>query len=458
MDVRFYDYYAREQDVRLEDITSCENNVAVLQWLRDGCRNLVWATPWTDMLCIISSYEPGQNDDEVAQFIVGEGDDLGWLGYFIGKCQQLRSLEIASFPEEAETEHINQLIQGISCNRSIQRLIIDDENMGQFLDEMGIFFRDNSKLEDLDFGGFDIGHESACNLALALGRSQHKYDDISLDTNLSDESVAEIVNSLTAQSQLKRLCFSNNNLSRHACVALENTFTRWHAPSLKELDLDHNAIDDKGLLSLVSGLKNCHNLSWLNLMGNPLSAAGMRSLGELFQTCPLRELMLQGANIGDDGVIALADALKGNKSLKHLRFNPVMAGITDVGWKAFSDLLCDTHDVNSTYLSNHTLETVGLYGYDAPHCVAQYLATNSYCQEDTALYKMLRCHPDFDMHPFFQWSLMFLPVVIEWFEKAGKSRFGSNETYLHLLENRKLSAVYQFIREFHVLVRRGYQA
>ena len=98
MDVRFYDYYACEQDVRLEDITSCENNVAVLQWLRDGCRNLVWATPWTDMLCIISSYEPGQNDDEVAQFIVGEGDDLGWLGYFIGKCQQLRSLEIASFP------------------------------------------------------------------------------------------------------------------------------------------------------------------------------------------------------------------------------------------------------------------------------------------------------------------------------------------------------------------------
>jgi hypothetical protein len=89
MDVRFRDYYAYERDVQLEDITSCENNAAVLNWLRSG--SFVWGAAWEDILCITEMYDSTEGD-KVAQFIVREGDDLGWLGYFIGRNKHLRIL------------------------------------------------------------------------------------------------------------------------------------------------------------------------------------------------------------------------------------------------------------------------------------------------------------------------------------------------------------------------------
>ena len=453
--MRFYDYYARELDVvQLEDITSSGHNVAVLQWLRDGCQNLVWGTAWEDILFITDSYDPVE--DDVAQFIVREGDDLGWLGYFIGKSQHLRMLSFASLPEGMG--QIDELIRGISCNRSIQRLCIDAD-LGHAFDRMDIFFRDNSKLTELDFGGFNISHESARSLALALGRSQHKYEHISLEmSNLSDESITEIADALVTQSQLNYLAFSNNSLGRNGCAALGNTLMGWHAPSLTYLCLNSNSIDDQGLHSMVSGLKNCHNLTWLDLGGNQISAAGMKSLSELFHSdnCSLKDLFLSGMHIGDDGIVALAGALKGNTSLTHVRFNSEEAGITEVGWKALSKLLCDTSTVNNTCLSNHILQTVGFEGrgHDS-FGVAQYLAMNKHLQEDAAIYKMFQSHRDFDMKPFFQRGLKFLPLAVEWFERAGKCRFRSDERYLHMLESRKLSAAYQFVREFQVLVLRG---
>lgn len=280
-------------------------------------------------------------------------------------------------------------------------------------------------------------------------------------SNLSDESVAEIANALIRQSQLNYLAFPNNSMGRNGCVALGNTLMSWHAPRLTYLCLQDNAIDDQGLRAMASGLTNCHNLAWLDLEGNHLTAAGLRSLSGLFQSesCSLKELSLRGMNIGDDGVIALANVLKDNKSLKRLRFNPYDTDIIGVGWEAFSDLLCDTSNVNNTYLSNHTLEMAGSHDNDgASFGVAQYLAMNQHLREDAVIYKMFESHTDFNMQPFFQWKLKFLPVVLKWFESAGECSFQSDEGYLQMLENRKLSAVYQFVRVFPVLVLSGYPA
>ena len=64
-------------------------------------------------------------------------------------------------------------------------------------------------------------------------------------------------------------------------------------------------------------------------------------------------------NIGDDGAVALADGLTGNTSLKNLILSPRLAGITSVGWSAFSHVLLDRSIINNTYLSNHALEHIG---------------------------------------------------------------------------------------------------
>jgi hypothetical protein len=183
-------------------------------------------------------------------------------------------------------------------------------------------------------------------------------------------------------------------------------------------------------------------------------------------------------NIGDDGASALADGLVGNKSLKQLRFDVDVAGITEVGWSAFSKLLCDTSSANSTYLSNHTLQWIG-DGDDhgAPEDVKKYLACNkvsvvlrSKQDVDVAFWKILRHFNDYDelgIESLFRWKLKCLPLVVAWFERARSAitilaEVLNKETTLPAtlvrLETKKLSAVHKFVRGMPLLIIDGYNS
>ena len=71
MERRDFNYYeANAADISLEKITSSEKNAKVLRRLRDGDDNLT---------CFILG------SGRYFQFRMGKGDDLGWLGYFIGR-------------------------------------------------------------------------------------------------------------------------------------------------------------------------------------------------------------------------------------------------------------------------------------------------------------------------------------------------------------------------------------
>ncbi|KAK1734004.1 leucine-rich repeat protein [Skeletonema marinoi] len=215
------------------------------------------------------------------------------------------------------------------------------------------------------------------------------------------------------------------------------------ASNLKTLDLDDNRIDDQGLQALAAAITNT-KLEELYLSGNLITAVGLRSLSTYFQSerCCLETLYLYRVNFGDEGAVALADGLMGNKSLKCLDFHPDQAGITDVGWAAFSKLLCDPSDVNSTYLSNHNIRTIG--DYSAPLDIRRYLDLNGH--PHPAMNKILKSHPDLEMEPFFQWKLKFLPVMVAWFERAQ-----GNESE-QSIESRKLSSMYDFVRGMPMLV------
>eukprot|EP00985_Skeletonema_marinoi_P029611 scaffold28378_cov223-Skeletonema_marinoi.AAC.15 len=92
----------------------------------------------------------------------------------------------------------------------------------------------------------------------------------------------------------------------------------------------------------------------------------------------------------------------------------IYSGVTNVGWAAFSKLLCDTSSINNTYLSlsNHSIRTIG---YDRTLLDSwQYLEMTKH--PHPAMNKILKSHPDFDVEPFFQLKLKLLPVVVNWFE------------------------------------------
>ena len=93
----------------LDEITSYDRNKRTLQRLRDGdISNISVGASWR-------------------HFAISEGDELGWLGYFIGRSESLQQLTVVGSPEDVEKEQrtihaIHALSDGIARNRSIQNV------------------------------------------------------------------------------------------------------------------------------------------------------------------------------------------------------------------------------------------------------------------------------------------------------------------------------------------------
>ncbi|KAK1735212.1 hypothetical protein QTG54_014278 [Skeletonema marinoi] len=110
MERRDYSYYeTHAADINLEEITSSAKNANTLQRLRNG-----------------------DDDDERSHFYLGRGifsfnfyigdeDDLGWLGYFIGKNECVHHLHIDYLPDGEEG---HALLEGIARSQSIRKIDI----------------------------------------------------------------------------------------------------------------------------------------------------------------------------------------------------------------------------------------------------------------------------------------------------------------------------------------------
>ena len=112
-------------------------------------------------------------------------------------------------------------------------------------------------------------------------------------------------------------------------------------------------------------------------------------------------------------------------------------------------LLCDTSSVNSTYLSNHTLENIT----NLPRTAISLLVVNRRSDDKKyiAMRKILMYHSHFDMRPFFEWELKCLPVAVNWFDNVPSFPRPRCE-----IEMSKLQAIYEFVRDMPVETAEGY--
>ena len=542
MDIeRSIEYYNSHMwDVKLEDITSFEEDAEIFRKLRDNDPNFT----------SISLHGPPYGGcDQDNDFGIGDNDDMGWLGYFIGRSSQLKDLTIfiSNYPSSRSLSlsKIDALAQGISLNKSISSLTIIGDLGDLFLQRLGHFLRGNMKLTHLHLSDFDIGLASALKLALILRDMSLKsfhverlcYDSESHGFIDDGAVTAEVITSLSKHTKLESLELFVCNLDRSGCMALGrlsslkelrfesngignegmkalacglsvrsnlvSNFLRPNSCSIQRLELSHMSIDyDKAVVlsSGLAGLRSLKELSLRNSIGDDalqcvaaaianntavelldisqntsITSKGLSSLSSLLQSdrCCLKDLHLRYMRIGDDGAVALAEALAGNKSLKCLDFHDneiigrqVEVEIDTTGWSAFTRLLCDTSSVNKTYLSNHTLDMCKC-NYNpwfnrtpviAPPDVENYLALNR-DHEQASMYKILSEHPEFDMKPLFQWQLKFLPLKVAWFKTARSRRHKMRLdafTDIDALRLRELSAIYQFMRGLPSLAISGY--
>ena len=273
--------------------------------------------------------------------------------------------------------------------------------------------------------------------------------------------MVDVIVAISMHPQLEHLDLSSNgtDIGRNECTALA-TLLRCTTSELRTLNLGLNNIDDEGVEVLVDALANVSNkLQQLVLRQNSsITTRGWKALSTLLEMprSNLTSLDISRNNIGAKEALVFAKALGNNSTLKRLAAFVGGNMHTPVdGWRAFSQLLCDTSSVNKTYLSNHTLENLTSdwrsYDQSIPNDILSLLDLNSSSEDKkvVAMAKILRNHSYFNVEPFFEWEFKVLPLIICWFAKA----YYDTGEYRDRLKIRrmKLSTIYDFIKEFPML-------
>ena len=367
----------------------------------------------------------------------------------------LQSLDLSSMG--INNEGMITLASGIAAFHSLKYLDLAHNDIGdEGLQSLAVGLCSNKKLETLDLS--DNGLFSAIGLRRLSDviLTALNLELLFLSNNaINDEGMQALAVGLREHPALTRLNLSINEIGIEGVRALGTA----EISSLRFLYLSNNAINDEALGVLAEGIENFISLETLDLSrNNMITSSGLAVLAPIFrrENCSLKEIDLEMTNIEDSEVVAFAEGLVGNESLKKLSFG--CRNLTATGWVAFSTLLCDTSSVNNTYLSNHTLKEIGsiyFFEYDIPSSLEQYLELNRQTQYDVPICKILMSHSDLDMTPLLQWKLKLLPFVLSWFERAESCRTYLEESTTSF-ERRELSALYQFIRGQPLLAASGF--
>ena len=285
--------------VRIKDITSCASNRARLHRIKNN-------DPSLTRLYIAE-------DDEDCFFSVREGDDLGWLGYYVGENETLKSLTIYYLPAQ---ERIKSFFIGLQRNKSIKTIeclggIVGI--LGEGLSAINLPHVTTMRVFDDEEAEFD--HEEAHHFPVGLQRLKAlvEYDG---------PMTSEIVTSLATLPMLEKVTFWRNTnlaISPDECTAMNGLLT--NAANMKQLDISCTSLGNEGLKILAEGLGYNASLTdgVLDLSENSIGDQGVKVLAlSLASNTKLRELRLSDNNIGDVGLEALAGLLACNRALRAL--------------------------------------------------------------------------------------------------------------------------------------------
>ena len=442
-------YDAQADSFSVEDIAANDNNRIMLSRMK---RN---SSADHDKLYIQNGHDC---DGEDCEDYVPEGTkDMGWLGYFIGRNENLRQLSFYPFTSTSGagvSDVLEPFFTGVNNNRSIHKLDFYDMDLlgGRVFTIMGPFFENNSNLSRIIINDCNLENDGWRLLALAIGSNKNKsLESVSFeDSNISDEALVDIITALSVHPNLEQLNLGGNRLATNGCITLA-TLLKCSCTELNTLNLTNNEINEEGIDALVPALKNCIHLELLKLDNNTsISTKGWQILASVLnapKNSSLTTLSIRHNNIDDQAAAAFADALVNNGTLRVLYL--VESSITDEGRKAFSKMLCDTSSVNSTFLSNHTLTYVTSSTDTRASLNSLFTLNKRKDKKEVAIIKILQYHDELDMMPFFEWEFKVLPLMIDWFERA--SSITMPENFQLNIGPRKLSSIYQFVRGMPLL-------
>lgn len=144
------------------------------------------------------------------------------------------------------------------------------------------------------------------------------------DNNIDQRNAKDLTLLLEAHKETTSLDLAQNKIGAEGCKALATWF-RHPLCKIQELNISANALTDRAIKSLYTGLQKAFVLREINLSNNLIADKGAMLLGKHLTSasCLISTLLLPWNKIGPQGGIALAEALAVNKSVKvcSLQFN-----------------------------------------------------------------------------------------------------------------------------------------
>jgi Ran GTPase-activating protein (RanGAP) involved in mRNA processing and transport len=218
-----------------------------------------------------------------------------------------------------------EIAEMLRYNGSLQELYLGTNNFGpRGMKALAPALESNSSLQVLDLSDNNI-RIGACSLAQALQNSTEsnlRILDIS-SNRIGASSMQKFANLLIEDRRIEGFYVGRNELGPEGAFHLGNVLK--HNYTLRDLRLEGNEIGDAGALLIAEGLTeneisaNNTTLERLDLGWNGIERDGATGLAEaLRENNKLTHVNLTGNRIGSEGAQALAEALPYNLTLHEL--------------------------------------------------------------------------------------------------------------------------------------------
>ena len=209
--------------------------------------------------------------------------------------------------------------------------------------------------------------------------------------------------------------------------------------TLQHIDLKHCGITDQDIIALSNALMSNSTLQVLDIGGNQsITSAGWRAFSVYLQNhnSTLKKLYVGQTNMNDESLMVLSNALTNDTTLEILVVY-ANSSISDIGWQAFSNIICNKTSLSSIYTSNHKLQQfyAGMFSENErpkDHLVSLLELNQNDNKQEVARQKLIRYYFSNDdggiikVEEFVDIELEVLPHAIAW---AGRDDTGHSLLY-----------------------------
>jgi len=278
-------------------------------------------------------------------------------------------------------------------------------------------------------GGFQ-GQECHTALANMLRNPQCNVKRLSIGSiGLDSESCSILLNALTENTSVKGLDLQDGMYGGATTFVRDLSAWLQNNSTVQYLCLENCNITDQGVTLLGNALMRNSTLQVLDISRNrSITSMAWQAFSVYLRNhnSTLKKLHVMGTDMNDEGLMVLLNALANDTTLKTLVAHP-NSSISDIGWKALADLLCDKTSLNSICMSNHTLRQVyaslGFYSTDDPpkdHLVSLLKLNENDDKQEVVRHKLIRYYFSNDdggivkVEEFVVMELEVLPRAIAW--------------------------------------------